>query len=288
MPWGEWVSAQRSQGLGEWDVRSEWYGLYVCGREVQREVWLCLELFGNGKLVITHYAANHGWRAQNEKEEPPRTPMQRQSQNMSQIFSQDSVPAAAPVKESLGSTFSLRRSARWWIFDSTDAADSTRLSPEELAKLSKDTGGVTMRQWDWQVIALNDLQWIYLCNLCNLCNHAVICRPISSNPWLRSREFTTRWSGGAKGLPRSPSCCPASACGQEAADQGGDSFMGALFHHPCLLWPKMLCPCSPGWKKGRTRGTAKGWWGDVERNVAHEIVLVMDDIYIYIIYIYIL
>jgi hypothetical protein len=26
----------------------------------------------------------------------------------------------------------------------------------------------------------------------------------------------------------------------------GTAFMGALFHHPCLLWPKMLCPCSPG------------------------------------------
>ena len=215
--------------------------------------------------------------------------MQRQSQNMSQIFSQDSVPAAAPVKESLGSTCSLRRSARWWIFDSTDAADSTRLSPEELAKLSKDTGGVTMRQWDWQVIALNDLQWIYLCNLCNLCNHAVICRPISSNPWLRSREFTTRWSGGAKGLPRSPSCCPASACGQEAADQGGDSFHGSLVP-PSLLAPaKNAVSLFTRLKEGKNkrhserlvgrRGTQCGTW-DSTRNGWY--------IYIYNIYIYII
>ena len=172
-------------------------------------------------------------------------------------------------------------------FISTDAADSTRLSPEELAKLSKDTGGVTMRQWDWQVIALNDLQWIYLCNLCN---HAVICRPISSNPWLRSREFTTRWSGGAKGLPRSPSCCPASACGQEAADQGGDSFHGSLVPPSLLALAKNAVSLFTRLKEGKNkrhserlvgrRGTQCGTW-DSTRNGWYIYIIYIYNIYIY-------
>ena len=191
----------------------------------------------NGHLVPT----NHGilqrplfWHARRRASKDS----QRQSQHVSQSFSQDA-PAPAPVKESLGSTFSLRRSAvKFW----PDVADSTRLSPEELAKLSKDTGRLTMWQWDWQVIvAVNHLQLIYM--KLYLCNHAGICGPISSNPWLRSCEFTARWAaGGAKGLPWSASFCPASACGQEAADQGGDSMgqHGTAVKQEVVAAPRMV------------------------------------------------